>query len=546
MTLGYQEKIPGALYDYGGAVFNLQHKDFGGKQDNTWDAAFIAAIEALPADGGIIVIPPSADIYMINSIRFGGEPGGNVLGKPNITVQAYGARIKKFNGSEGTQYHMFSDREAQCDNFRWYGGDIDLSGSFWEIGSTVSFWFSIRSKGLRFRDIYVHDGVEEGIKLYRASDVRIEDSHFARIRNDGVQIHCPAADGFLGTSSFRIDQGSENIFVLNNLIEDIDDGTFGALDGQGVAVHGTHPTIVTKKIHVKGNTCVRCIRGILAEFNQPGNPGINLKFDGNIISDSISHGINLTGCRASSVNDNELYDIGSPLTVSSETFGIVLSGSGDPLGYNNVCTGNTIVDSRTPNYMNYGLIVKQQVFAVAKNNHIYGPTIKSILVEWGTNKVVQSIVENTVVPQSKAALSAGVFALPDAAWTNFDLDTEIYDYDTMWDIAHPERFYIKTPGQYLVVADISIPISAVGYRGIRILSDDGTTSIVEAERLLNTTTADDASGSLSAIITVTPAQVDTGRWARIQLWQNSGGSVNLANAARNNVSVTYVGGNLKP
>ncbi len=544
MTLGYQEKIPGRIFDYGGAVFNLQHKDFGGEINGAWDTAFTLAMIALPVTGGTIVIPPSKDVYNFDGVNLA------LYGKPNMRIIAYGAKLKKNKPklTSDPRDHMFHDRFGICDGFQWFGGEINLNRSAFFIGNTVSFFFGIRLNNLVFKDFYIYDGIEEGIKLYKPQYFRVANGRIDNCRNDGVQVHNPVVDGFQGNTDLKPDRSTQDGWILDNWITNIDDGTHGALDGQGIAIHGTSPAQVTKNIHVRGNTIVGCIRGILAEFNQPGNPGINLKFDQNIIKESESHGINLTGCQGSSANNNEIYNIGKATTISSETFGIILGGSGDPRGYGNICIGNMIIDDRSPdNLMDYGIIVKQQTFAIVRSNHVIGPKIKSYLVEWGTGKVVQSIVEGEVVPQGLWTRESSGQTIGNAAWTNVEWDTEKFDYSGAWDLTpNPERIYVTSPGQYTILTNVPWPTNAVGFRGIRILKDDGMSSVVWGEDIKNPTTTDDSSQGCRCTIPFTNAEVDAGIWIRVQTYQSSGGDLTPANAERFNISVTYNGGRLQP
>lgn len=62
-------EINGPLFDAGGVVYNVKHPAYGAKGDGGTNdaAAFQAAHDALPADGGTIVIPPVATYYKISS-----------------------------------------------------------------------------------------------------------------------------------------------------------------------------------------------------------------------------------------------------------------------------------------------------------------------------------------------------------------------------------------------------------------------------------------------------------------------------------------------
>lgn len=56
-------------------------------------------------------------------------------------------------------------------------------------------------------------------------------------------------------------------------------------------------------------------------------------------------------------------------------------------------------------------------------------------------------------------LSAGVFGAP----TTLDMDTQVYDTDTMWDVGDPERITFTTAGKYLITAWIECEEQDEGY-----------------------------------------------------------------------------------
>ena len=98
MTDGAQEKFPGKFYDYGGAVFNAQHLDYGAVGNGTTDdlAAVHSAIAAAPS-GSTVVLPATANGYATSATLvidkpitlLGGTTTGGITGSlivPSVSV----------------------------------------------------------------------------------------------------------------------------------------------------------------------------------------------------------------------------------------------------------------------------------------------------------------------------------------------------------------------------------------------------------------------------------------------------------------------------
>lgn len=532
MASPYQEVLAAAHVDGGGWVHNIRNPAFGGISSGVWDSAFLNAVDLMPTTGGIIVIPPHEDDYPFDSVNL------SSIGKENIRVIALGARLTK---AATTDYHMFYDLASKLDRFTWIGGKIDLSRSDFIAGDTVSFFHGIRLRRLLFADMEILDGIEEGLKLYKPQKLRVLNSEFSNCRNNGVQVHAPATDtGYTGS---RDDQDTEDVLITGCGFYDIDDDADGTLDGQAVAISGTSTTQTARRVFVVRNHIEGCVRGPWAEFNQAGIPGEGIHFDDNDIEENLWHGAGLIGCRNSTLNGNRVRNSGYMAPTggtSSEVLGLILSGSSDPRGSDNVCVGNTVLETRTGGsaFMQYGIIVKNNDRAVVRSNRVRGMTVKDYDVEWGTGKVLNSSVERGCPPIAKAYRNASQ-TIGTGSWTNLSPDTQVTDSTEylsdgtggMWSSSsNPERILFKEPGRYLLQAGVRWPSDATGERGMRIYTDDGTTAVLEAEDIRDAVNGDDTSMTIQTIVEVTEAQVDAtpNRFMRVQLYQNSGGDISVS------------------
>jgi len=129
MTAGAQEKFPGLFYDYGGAVFNVQHLDFGTTGDGTTNdtAAIALAVAKINSNaGGTLLFPPGT--YIVNFATSGTQlftfTTGNVrvILDPKATIKAT-ADAAPATGSEARATWVFA-AEGQ-DNIVFDGGVYD-------------------------------------------------------------------------------------------------------------------------------------------------------------------------------------------------------------------------------------------------------------------------------------------------------------------------------------------------------------------------------------------------------------------------------------
>lgn len=236
---------------------------------------------------------------------------------------------KKTTGTFGATNteHMFYDKASTTDGLTVEGIEFDLSRSSATNGNTVSAFMLVRHDNLTVRWCKFRDGIEEGLKLYKCQNVRVEDSDFSNIRNNGIQCHAPSSDSYTGAKGNR---GWENIWIHGCTFTDIDDGAGGAADGEGVTFNSTDNAVTCKGAWVFANYFLRCIRGIHSEANPSGGSACwmdDLHIFDNTVRDSKCHGIILGGARYSYVQHNTVINPGQTGNVTGGAFGIKMTGT---------------------------------------------------------------------------------------------------------------------------------------------------------------------------------------------------------------------------
>ena len=141
-------------------------------------------------------------------------------------------------------------------------------------------------------------------------------------------------------------------------------------------------------MRVLGCTFDRCVRGAWAEFNHPGMPGLDIRFDRNQVTAAECHGLGLVGVRGGGLQGNRVLDTGSmipgtPGTVASEVAGLVLSGSAETYGEELVVEDNEIIEHRTEATarMQYGILVRRQTGLIMRRNVVRGATVRPLDVD---------------------------------------------------------------------------------------------------------------------------------------------------------------------
>ncbi len=337
----------------------------------TVDDGAVSAVLARAAPGDTIRFP-AGHAFLIDQIRLGRA----------VVIEATGATFRK---SPRTPDHMFIDKAGLAGGTRVLGGRFDMNRGAFSVGQTVSPFHFVRTADLVFRGIHVRDGIEEGLKFYGCSRVRVLNSRFERVRNNGVQFHTPAVDGHTGG---RPRTDSHDLTVHGCTFEDVDDDAAGLLDGHGVTFNATDTRFTTRDGVVHGCEFRRCIRGIWAEFGGgPGRqPGRRLRFVANDVSDCDFFGIGMVGVEDGAIVGNDVRNTGSripdPPRTSDETIGIVISGDSYVETHRILCAENRVEDDRGRGArMQYGIRIKRGSQHTVRGNQVSGALRADVAVE---------------------------------------------------------------------------------------------------------------------------------------------------------------------
>ena len=529
----------GQFRDLGGAVYNIKHSNYGavgdgvagvGTNDTT---AFDTAIAAMSA-GDVLLIPPSTGTYLVDSVT---------LTKP-ITIIAHGATVQK-KTSGTTTTHLFQDLTGAAGGTRVIGGTFDMLKSGYTIGaSTVSAFHFIDATGLYFEGCTFQNSAEEGLKLYGCQEVQVRGCKFKNIANNGIQVHTPAS---------VVSQDSSQILIVGNHFEDIDDGLAGTADGEGLTFNSTDTTYTTRDCLVVGNTFVRCIRGIWAEFGGGAGrlPGKNIAIVGNTVRDSDYYGIGMVGVEGYTIMGNTVENtgVGEPTSgTSSETTGIVISGDAFSTGGYGTCTGNTVRDDRTSaEYMEFGIRVKQGTRHVVKDNIVSGQQGNtSSYATTGETEVTQSyadlhvawgsVTASEIVRPTKPMVKtddAGTQVISTATDTDISWSTVEYDTDNFHDGTDTDTLDVETPQRARITGRLKWPSNSTGYRR-------ATIAVGGAALAYDTRVA--VNGDVTVNTVTVETELDNGDGVKLLGYQDSGGNLTLTlSDPENYLSIEYLG-----
>ena len=361
------------------------------------------------------------------------------------------------------------------------------------------------------------------------------DSFFDNIRNNGIQNHAPPTDLYTGA---KANTGWERVFVSRCRFEDIDDGAGGAVDGEGVTFNSTDTGVTCTTGKVTDCTFLRCIRGIWAESNAAGATMEDLHFHGNTVIDSLSHAMAQVGLIYGSMIGNTVKNPGQTGTVSSELFGIAISGSASLESQRITVHGNTVHDDRgAGRKMTYGIRVLQAwdcdiegniatgCVTPANDHWIEGTTVERCKfdpgVAWADAKGVTSTWSQT---------SSGSYQNVDFA------GTDLWDAMALHDPAsNAERFLALMPGVWRLRANIIFADATdTTFRGLRIeLANAGGSTVI------GEVGGPAISGEDTGLYVEAEVEFTTADWGRVAIKQVSGG--NLAISDRSYCQWTYMG-----
>jgi hypothetical protein len=354
----------------------LDDAAYGGRGDGVTlnDEALLQALEDMPAEGGTLVIPPQGD-WLFDSVDLAR------VGRRGVKLVATGVRVLK---APRTANHLFRDEHGTSHGLTVVGGTFELSAGAFRPGATVSAFFLVRGDDLSFVEVTVREGIEEGLKLYTPRRLRVVGGAFERLVNNGVQVHAPAADGFRGDAEER---DTESVTVEGAVFRAIDDGLHG-MEGQGTSISGASPRVTARNVRVTGCTFERCVRGAWAEFNEPGVPGVDIRFDDNRVTLADCHGLGLVGVRGGGMRGNQVLDTGRVIpgragVAASEVAGLIASGSARTPGEDLVIEDNEVIERRTgPDArMQYGILARRQRRLSERRNVVRGATVRGVEVE---------------------------------------------------------------------------------------------------------------------------------------------------------------------
>lgn len=362
----------------GGRVLRVDSPRYGARGDGRADDTGPVRDAVADARPGDTVAFGEGRTYLIDSVDLG------EVGSPQLTLMCHRAVLRKHPegrfGSTNTE-HIFVDRHGACDGLRVLGGRFELSREAATVGDTVSAFHVVRGNDLFFALVEIVDGIEEGAKLYKCRNVTWASPRIANCRNNGIQCHSPADDGYLGA---KPNQGWRRWRIYGGHVREIDDGFLGTADGQGITFNNSDTAVACGDAVVEGVAVDRCNRGIWCEFNHPEGRATGIVVRNNLVRGSKWHGIGQVGVIGGRIDGNHVLDTGfrrpGPDS-SSEVVGIVVSGTAKGPAEDPTVAGNTVRDERSPPWMEYGIVVRQATGAVVERNDVAGALEKDYGIE---------------------------------------------------------------------------------------------------------------------------------------------------------------------
>lgn len=241
--------ISGTILDNGGAVFNVRHPDFNAAGNGTTDdtAAIQAAVNAAHAAGGGAVHFP-AGTYLVTSV--------NVM--PGVTLEGFGARIRRPNNTPGKFTRMFTTQNhawiSSVDSPPLVFRGLVLDGNRQNQGAYLAN--ELEHAHLIF--LYGIEGPTAGKGRLR---VVVEDCTFLDSPADGLSAHtnvhlqlsnCTAVDCFRGGLTFT---GGYTVVQISNFVGRGDTHPSGLqFETDGGGYGGSAATnVVVSGVEIDGN-----------------------------------------------------------------------------------------------------------------------------------------------------------------------------------------------------------------------------------------------------------------------------------------------------
>lgn len=313
-------------------VHNIQEYSGGiadGVSDNT--AAAQAAVDAMPATGGILYLPPMDKNYRISTVS---------ITKPVMVVGGgLGAtRIKKFGGAGVAERAIFDMRDVLGIGFSMSGLSFDLNGEGSErmggagrianqtavaggitsiSGPPNSAVFALRCSRIHISNCKIEHTAEVGLLFRNCADVWVNDCTFYNTANGGIEFSFPSvsSDGGFGT----VPQMS-NYHVHNCTFIDIDDFGLGSRNAVGVSLAGNAVNTAIENVFITNNSFDGCQRDIHVELQNTSRVE-RFRFSDNTMINSRQGSIAIIRGRDGEIHNNTIINpCGAPTAALNPGF----------------------------------------------------------------------------------------------------------------------------------------------------------------------------------------------------------------------------------
>lgn len=521
-------RIVGWHIDGGAKEVHLLHPDAAGttSASDTQDTAFHNALDLLSTTyGGTIVLPRYA------SLKFNAV----TLDVPNVTVDAEHTAIVKSTATVG---HMFSCLDGTADGFTWVGGSIDMNATSFSSGATVSAFHMVRCYNLTWKGASMSSGIEEGLKLYNCSNVRVIDSDFDDFANNGIQaaIQSSSADGFTGSTTLKPPADWDGMYLTRTRFFNCDDGTAG--EGQGISLGVASGTKTIKNILYTDVYGKNCYRAFHTETNLSSQQIQNFHASGVIVEDPIRLGFSFVGVDRGTLDNFTIVQSSSAAAASTsgDTQLVVVSGSSNTPS-RDITIGTGILQGASSSITDYGIVVNQTCgFTYKGTAHISGVATPLGSEAWSAVYDFAGHDKNPVC----WSVQSSAQATTTATWTSILWGSDVRDPHSMNSSSTTASHKITPPwpGVYEVTVRDSWGANVTGQRGIRIYQDDGVSAVLYGETLIAATTQ---ATSLECVTHV-PIVQGSSHFIKTERYQNSGGDLTPSTEPRVSVVVKWAAG----